>query len=141
MRRLFAFYLFLFKTRLAKSLGAVVLAVGLAAAYVGQRVKVYALLRENSALENRKEKLEENIAYLEEETARLASLEVLEPKAFALDMSYPRLGQLGRLPLSPPAEDDLWQRGWEGRGFLARLEKNLPFREAEVAAHEFKNAK
>ena len=141
MKRFLVFYFFLFKTRLAKAFGGVALIVLLAAAYIGQRVQVYALLRETSALEKQKQKLEENIAYLEEETVRLASLEILEPKAFALDLNYPRLSQLARLSLSLPSEQEIWHKASAERGFLARLRKNLPFHEAEVAAQEFKNAK
>lgn len=141
MRRFFAFYLFLLKTRLAKAFGCVVLAVGLAAAYIGQRVKTYSLLEETAALEAEKQKLEENIAYLEEAAARASSVEALEPKAFALGLEYPRLGQLARLPLFPVPEENLWQKSLDDRGLLARIRQNFPFKEAVVAAHEFKNGK
>ena len=132
MKRFFAFYLFLFKTRLAKAFGCVVLVVALAAAYIGQRVKTYSLLEETAALESEKQKLEENIAYLEEEVARASSVERLEPKALTLGLEYPRLEQLARLPLFPVAED---------RGILARVRQSFPFKEAIVAAREFKHAK
>lgn len=141
MRRFFAFYLFLFKTRLAKALGCVVLVVSLAAAYIGQRVKTYSLLEETAALEAEKQKLEENIAYLEEAVARASSVEALEPKAFALGLEYPRLGQLARLPLFPVPEENLWQKSLDDRSMLARFRQNFPFKEAVVAAHEFKNGK
>jgi|GEM_PF-4016754 len=141
MRRFFSFYLFLFKTRLAKAFGCVVLAVALAAAYIGQRVKTYALLEETAQLETEKQKLEENIAYLEEAVARASSVETLEPKAFALGLEYPRLSQLARLPLFPVPEENLWQKSLDDRGILARLRQNFPFKEAVVAAHEFKNGK
>jgi len=141
MKRFLAFYLFLFKTRLAKAFGCVVLAVFLAAAYIGQRVKTYSLLEETAALEGEKQKLEENIAYLEEEVARASSVEALEPKAMALGLEYPRLGQLARLPLFPVPGENLWQKSLDDRGILARVRQNLPFKEAVVAAHEFKNAK
>ncbi|MGH8005218.1 MAG: hypothetical protein ACRECJ_10905 [Limisphaerales bacterium] len=141
MRRFFAFYLFLFKTRLVKAFGCVILAIVLASAYIGQRVKTYSLLEETAALETEKQKLEENIAYLEEETARLSSVEALEPKAFALGLEYPRLSQLARLPLFPVPEENLWQKSLDNRGILARVRQNFPFKEAVVAAREFKHAK
>lgn len=141
MRRFFAFYLFLFKTRLARAFACVVLVVVLSAAYIGQRVKTYSLLQETAALEAEKQKLEENIAYLEEEVARASSVEALEPKAFALGLEYPRLSQLSRLPLFPVREENLWQKSLDDRGVLARIRRNFPFKEAVVAAHEFKNGK
>ncbi|HLG94382.1 MAG TPA: hypothetical protein VI546_06060 [candidate division Zixibacteria bacterium] len=141
MKRFFVFYLFLFKTRLAKAFGCVVLAVALAAAYIGQRVKTYSLLEETAALETEKQKLEENIAYLEDRVARASSTETLEPKAFALGLDYPRLGQLARLPLFPVPEENLWEKSLDDRGVLARIRQNFPFKEAVVAAHEFKHAK
>ena len=141
MRRFFAFYLFLFKTRLAKAFTCVVLVVALSAAYVAQRVKTYSLLEETAALEAEKQKLEENIAYLEEEVARATSVETLEPKAFAMGLEYPRLGQLARLPLFPLPEENLWQKSLDDRGILARLRQSFPFKEAVVAAREFKNGK
>ncbi|MCI0329581.1 MAG: hypothetical protein L0196_01310 [candidate division Zixibacteria bacterium] len=141
MKRFFLFYLFLFKTRLAKAFGCVVLVVALAAAYVGQRVKTYSLLEETAALEKDKQKLEENIAYLEGEVARASSAEALEKKAVALGLEYPRLGQLARLPLFPVPEENLWQKNLDDRGLLARLRQSLPFKEAVVAAQEFKNGR
>ena len=141
MKRFFVFYLFLFKTRLAKAFGCVVLAVALAAAYIGQRVKVYSLLEETAALEGEKQKLEEHIAHLEEEVAQFSSVSFLEPKALALGLEYPRLGQLRRLPLFPVPEENLWQKSLDERGILARIRRNLPFKEAVVAAQEFKNGR
>ena len=141
MKRFFAFYLFLFKTRLAKAFGCVVLVVALAAAYIGQRVKTYSLLEETAALESEKQKLEENIAYLEEEVARASSVEGLEPRALTLGLEYPRLGQLARLPLFPVPEEKLWQKSLDARGILARVRRSFPFKEAVVAAGEFKHAK
>ncbi len=141
MRRFFAFYLFLFKTRLAKAFACVVLVVALSAVYIAQRVKTYSLLEETAALEAEKQKLEENIAYLEEEVVRASSMETLEPKAFALGLEYPRLSQLARLPLFPVPEENLWQKSLDDRGILARIRQNFPFKEAVVAAREFKNGK
>ncbi len=141
MKRFFVFYLFLFKTRLAKAFGCVVLAVAMAAAYIGQRVKTYSLLEETAALETEKQKLEESIAYLEEEVARASSVETLEPKARILELEYPRLSQLSRLPLFPLPEENLWQKSLDDRGILARVRQSFPFKEAVVAAQEFKHAK
>ncbi len=141
MKRFLTFYLFLFKTRLVKAFGCVVLVVVLSAAYIGQRVKTYSLLEETAALEAEKQKLEENIAYLEEEVARFSSVETLESKAMALGLEYPRLGQLARLPLFPVPEENLWQKSLDDRGLLARVRQNFPFKEAVVAAREFKNEK
>ncbi|MCI0405556.1 MAG: hypothetical protein L0Z48_02370 [candidate division Zixibacteria bacterium] len=141
MKRFFVFYLFLFRTRLARAFGCVVLAVALAAAYIGQRVKTYSLLEETAALEAEKQKREENIAYLEEAVARATSVETLEPKAFALGLEYPRLSQLARLPLFTVPEENLWRKTLDDRGVLARIRQNFPFKEAVVAAREFKNGK
>lgn len=139
MKGFFSFHLFLFRTRLAKAFGCVALAVALAAGYVGQRVKVFNLLTETGKLEEQKQKLEENIAYLEEDLARISSVEQLEPEALRLGLAYPRLGQLGKLPLRPAPDGEMWRRAADRRGLLARLRRVLPFREAEVAAQEFKN--
>ena len=141
MRRFLSFYFFLLKTRLAKAFGCVVLAVALAAAYIGQRVKTYSLLEETAALESEKQKLGENIAYLDEEVARFSSVGTLEPKALSLGLEFPRLQQLGRLPLFPLPEEHIWQKSLNDRGLLTRLRESLPFKEAALAAQEFKNGR
>jgi hypothetical protein len=141
MKRYLAFYFFIFKTRLAKACGWVLLAVALSAGYIGERVKVYALLREIGALEREKSRLEENIEYLDREVKRKSSRAELGPKAEVLGLTYPHSRELARLPLFPMPEEELWQRSPGEQGLWARLSKKFPLKEAVVEAEEFKRGK
>ncbi len=141
MKRFFAFYLFIFKTRLAKAFFWVALAVALSAGYIGERVKVYSLLREIGALENDRARLEESIEYLKREVNRKSSLAELGPRAEALGLTHPQSQELAQLPLSPLPGGELWRRSAQDQGLWARIARRFPLKEAVVEAQEFKRGK
>lgn len=141
MKRFLVFYFFLFKTRLAKTFGSVLLIIVLCAAYIGERVKVYALLGEVSQLETERSRLEENSDYLKKDLTQKSSLSELLPRAQTLGLDFPASHGVAQLRLLPMPPEELWRRSADSRTLWARMGRKFPFKEAEVAAQEFKHAK
>jgi len=141
MRRFFAFYFFLFKTRLAKAFGCVFLIITLCAAYIAERVKIYSLLDAVAQLEKEKTKLEENIDYSHKELARSCSLVELFPRAQNIGLDFPGSRKLASLPLHPMLPDELWERAARQKGLWATIRQKFPLKEAAVSAQEFKNGR
>ncbi len=141
MRRFFAFYFFLFRTRLARVFGWIFLIIFLCAAYIAERVKVYSFLDEVARLENEKTGLEEANDYLNKDLARMSSLEELLPRAQNIGLDFPVSRQLARLPLHPMLPDKLWERAARQKGLWATIRQKFPLKEAAVSAQEFKNGR